>query len=413
MSFTTSATFSGDGTTKTFTIPFPFLRAGDLSVTVEGVATAFSRPTSSTIQFASAPASGTDNILVERVTDISDPAVDFEDASALFASDLDAQTEQILDYLQELTNTVESLNTTQGGGGAITLPTPGAANRFLVSTDATTWAAKTVAQVQTLLGVDVATTIPAATAGRYFICSKSLTNEWEKNTLADTKTILGIGSYQLPTPTASGMFLTTVAGPAYSLVTSTVARGSLGLGTAAVLNTGTAVGDIPILQSGAYTGSGIGSLPAIGGENLLGVARAPDFEVLYAYGLTRNIASDTTPSHDLSSYGLHTGSWLTYWDAGGGVLYPQLSTGTYKVTVEFRVTGGTGTTFAANLNMDAHGGGAVTPATYGNFGLIAKDATHFITGIFKVTTSYGVPYLSIPGSTGNLTYIRMTLEKFA
>ena len=58
----------------------------------------------STIDFTTAPASGTENILISRNTDIVDPKVDYVPGSAVRAQDLDNNQRQVLQKLQELEN---------------------------------------------------------------------------------------------------------------------------------------------------------------------------------------------------------------------------------------------------------------------------------------------------------------------
>ena len=58
----------------------------------------------SSIDFVTAPASGTENVLISRKTDIVDPKVDYTPGSSVRAQDLDNNQRQVIQRLQELEN---------------------------------------------------------------------------------------------------------------------------------------------------------------------------------------------------------------------------------------------------------------------------------------------------------------------
>jgi hypothetical protein len=104
-----SVTYQGDGITKTFVVPFPFLSTAHVYVTPPAT---FSWPTGSTIQFAEAP---TAEFKIQRVTPISSPMVVF-DTTALSNEDLNLAILQLLYALQETDETLTIVYQTQVTG---------------------------------------------------------------------------------------------------------------------------------------------------------------------------------------------------------------------------------------------------------------------------------------------------------
>ena len=90
-------TYTGDGSARSFTIPFLFLDRTHVTIKVAGVlktlTTDYVWLTDSTIQFVTAPASPL-SIFIERVTPSTTRLVDFQDASVLTAADLDLSANQ-------------------------------------------------------------------------------------------------------------------------------------------------------------------------------------------------------------------------------------------------------------------------------------------------------------------------------
>lgn len=100
MTFLSRVLHSGDGTTKVFTFNIPYISRAHVKAFVGGVeTTAFSFNTSTQIAFTDAPADGTDNILLRRVTP-SDRLVDYEDGANITAAKLDKEGNQFA-YLYE------------------------------------------------------------------------------------------------------------------------------------------------------------------------------------------------------------------------------------------------------------------------------------------------------------------------
>ena len=113
MATNTAASFTnhtGNGSTNSFAISFPFLSNNEIDVTVGGVLktiTTHYTITGSTLTFTSGntPANGT-AVKFQRDTDISAKKVDFEDGSVLTEADLDSNSDQILFGLQEFVDIV-------------------------------------------------------------------------------------------------------------------------------------------------------------------------------------------------------------------------------------------------------------------------------------------------------------------
>ena len=78
-------TYTGDGTTQDYIVPFPYLKISDVKVSLDEAeqnALAYSWHTSGTIRFVTSPPNGA-SIRIQRITDKVTPAVDFRDGSTL------------------------------------------------------------------------------------------------------------------------------------------------------------------------------------------------------------------------------------------------------------------------------------------------------------------------------------------
>jgi len=101
---------TGNGSTNSFAISFPFLSQNEIDVTVGGVLktiTTHYTISGSTLTFTSGntPSNGT-AVKFQRDTDISAKKVDFQDGSVLTEADLDSNSDQILFGLQEFVDIV-------------------------------------------------------------------------------------------------------------------------------------------------------------------------------------------------------------------------------------------------------------------------------------------------------------------
>ena len=104
----TVETYTGDGSTKLYSIPFPYIESTDVKVKIDGtLTTAFTFANATQLEFTTAPANG-NKILIFRQTDDSAAKKEFSAGSALKADDLNANTKQALFINQESTNQAAS-----------------------------------------------------------------------------------------------------------------------------------------------------------------------------------------------------------------------------------------------------------------------------------------------------------------
>lgn len=95
-------TTSGDGATTNFAVPFQYLDKTHVHVYISSIETvAFTWVNDATIQITPAPASGTNNVEIRRVTPRDAVLVDFNNGSVLYDTDLDVATLQTLFISQE------------------------------------------------------------------------------------------------------------------------------------------------------------------------------------------------------------------------------------------------------------------------------------------------------------------------
>src|SRR4051812_36057785 len=99
MSYST-VTYTGNGATNTFGVPFPYISQSDVQCLVAGVPTAFTWATSSSITFTFPPANGA-SIYLYRTTSLAVLPASFFDGSTFRASDLNSDFTQILYLAQE------------------------------------------------------------------------------------------------------------------------------------------------------------------------------------------------------------------------------------------------------------------------------------------------------------------------
>jgi len=102
--------FTGDGTTQTFTIPFEYVAASEVTVYVDGTVlatTAYEFLTPSTVNIFVAPGVG-QIVRLERTTNLTVRAVDFVAGAVLSEEDLDTAFIQVFNASQEATDAVAS-----------------------------------------------------------------------------------------------------------------------------------------------------------------------------------------------------------------------------------------------------------------------------------------------------------------
>jgi len=101
---TTENTFTGDGSTVTFSFTFPYLEETDVKASINGVVTtAYTFANATTLQFTSAPASGA-SVRIYRETDNENLQATFFAGSSIRAADLNDNATQSLYLVQEAKN---------------------------------------------------------------------------------------------------------------------------------------------------------------------------------------------------------------------------------------------------------------------------------------------------------------------
>lgn len=164
-------TYTGDGSTRTYSIGFDYVNRGDVSAKINGSTTAFEWVNTQTIRFTTAPVSGS-TVELLRNTDISEPAVDFVDGSTLTGDDLDKSANQVLFSVQEVYDDMDywiawiQANATsggEGGDGGIHLPpvTVGNNGSFVIA-DNGSWELKSLDETKSSLGIDPTKTFGTA-----------------------------------------------------------------------------------------------------------------------------------------------------------------------------------------------------------------------------------------------------------
>ena len=105
MSYTTQVSYIGDGATKDYSVPFPYLDVDHVEVTVSGLVLPFAAYDwigTQTIRLDTAPAVGA-AVTIRRQTPLSQQIVQFKNGSVLAEEELNKSIQQILFVQQELT----------------------------------------------------------------------------------------------------------------------------------------------------------------------------------------------------------------------------------------------------------------------------------------------------------------------
>tara|TARA_R100000664_G_scaffold33366_1_gene50298 strand:+ start:7629 stop:8723 length:1095 start_codon:yes stop_codon:yes gene_type:complete len=135
----TEVSYNGTGSQTTFNITFPYITSTDVKVSVGGTTqstSAYTVNASNQVVFNTAPASGTSNVRLFRVTDITQALATYTVGSAISAQDLNDNQLQVLYSLQEA-DTV----TASGVGLPLTATSKGdiavnATNDWVINTNA-------------------------------------------------------------------------------------------------------------------------------------------------------------------------------------------------------------------------------------------------------------------------------------
>lgn len=96
-----TVTYTGNGTTQTFAVPFPYISQSEVSCTVSGVPVTFTWPTSSSITLSITPANNA-TVYIFRTTNENAANVVFADGTTIRASDLNFSVQQLLYGIQDV-----------------------------------------------------------------------------------------------------------------------------------------------------------------------------------------------------------------------------------------------------------------------------------------------------------------------
>jgi hypothetical protein len=194
-----SVTYTGDGLTRIFTVPFGYLNRTDITVEVGGLPASYTWLTDTTIQMAVAPA----NLAVVklfRATPFSTKSVTFIDNANLTERDLNRAVGQTFYKLQEVRDDldfwVEYLQDTTISGGDLPPVGPSADNSFLVA-GGSVWNVRSLANVKTILGLDAPVgpsyTLPAPSGFPGFVYTDG-DNPYQLLGISDSRDFLNLGS---------------------------------------------------------------------------------------------------------------------------------------------------------------------------------------------------------------------------
>lgn len=193
-------TYTGDGSTTDYSIPFPYLDREHVVVELDDVVTSnFSFLSDTSIRLSIAPAAQT-RIVVKRATPVA-PLVDFTDGSTLFEADLDLADQQSRYLGEEARDRSDSALTTINNNLADVNTVAGIASDVstvaAVDDDVTTVATNLngINTVGTVAGIDTEVTTVAGIASDVTAVSTNNTNVTTTATnIADVNTVAGINT---------------------------------------------------------------------------------------------------------------------------------------------------------------------------------------------------------------------------
>ena len=119
---TTTQSFTGNGSTKTYSFTFPYLKTEDVKVQVDGTdrnsgtgSTEYSVSATS-LTFVTAPTNG-QTIKIYRKTDVDSAKAIFASGASIRARDLNNNADQSLYFAQEVGDSNNPLTASGGGAG--------------------------------------------------------------------------------------------------------------------------------------------------------------------------------------------------------------------------------------------------------------------------------------------------------
>ena len=117
---TTQNTYTGNGSTRDFTLTFPYLASADVRVSLDEIGTTeFELLNATTVRFDTAPANNV-AIRIYRVTDDSNNKIVFSSGSTVKADDLNDAVNRNLYIAQETTNNLSSVTAGGVSDGSLT-----------------------------------------------------------------------------------------------------------------------------------------------------------------------------------------------------------------------------------------------------------------------------------------------------
>ena len=230
-------TYTGNGSTTQFTVPFGYIRREHVLATVAAVSATFTWVNNGLIQMTTAPANGA-AVRVYRVTPLESPLVDFADGATLVAADLDTNARQSIYTQQELDDSLV--------GVALGAIPNGDKGDIVTSVGGTVWTIDTGAVVEAKIGtgavveakIGTGAVSAAKIAAGAFTNSVSSTSTTTIATPSSVKT-----SYDLATTanTTANAALPKAGGTMTGVITYAAAQPRLVQGTAVATTSGTSV----------------------------------------------------------------------------------------------------------------------------------------------------------------------------
>lgn len=194
MSYAT-VSYTTDGVTELFNVPFPYIAKSDVKVFLSGVSVAFEWHNNSVVKLSPAPSVGL-TVRISRTTPITSRLVDFQNGTTLTEFSLDKDGNQAFFLVQEMKDDIDSIVAGQLAPSTITEIVDDAANSVLLHPDFTQVQADAAQGI-----VDAATAQSAADAAQAAADAAQVTADGKINTFfaADAPTADGVGDLWIET----------------------------------------------------------------------------------------------------------------------------------------------------------------------------------------------------------------------
>lgn len=261
--------YSGNGSSTTFTVPFPFISRAHVRVSVAGVDRSFTWISNSQISVAPAPAAGA-RVVVYRETPQT-PLVDFQSGAGVQESDLDTATLQAIYLMQETEYAArdKTLRVADNDDPVVVNTLPARANRLnralIFDTDGQPTAGPTAAEITAAQGHATAAANSATAAANSATAAQTAANKIPNPVVpADNGKAVrvrtdGSGQYELFTAAGTG----DVVGPASAIDRSIALFSGAG---GKLLKTGPALGTSGwvLVSQGSAADPVFGQVPTAG-----------------------------------------------------------------------------------------------------------------------------------------------------